>query len=312
MTRTGFRRLLSKALIVGSQGFLGRHLKIKLSGLGVEVFSLSRDDGDLTQIETWNERNFVDGNPNAVFFCAEDTGNHQYFSKRTPFDMWSNNASIIQNLSRYLGEMQNGCHVFVFGSLWTATADKRVIDEDDLFQLDCFSPIMSLQLTKIMLLSFVRKINADSIHSAQIITPGTLFGPGDNSDHLIPSIVRQATEQNDPIRLNGGGEGIRNFIYIDDFSDLLLALLKNRLLEQESIIVTSNVNLKIKTVVTDITNKIGSSNVIWGKERGSYEIRQPSINLFRSLHPDFQNFEFRSPLNFDKSEILRWCSDKSC
>lgn len=300
--------MLSKALIIGAQGFLGSHLKTKLAGLGVDVFSLSRENGDLAKIETWNESNLADVHPDAVFFCAEDSGNQRYFSERSQFDIWSNNSSIVQNLSKYLEKMQNACHVFVFGSLWTSTADKRVIDEDDLFQLDYKSPIFSLQLTKIMLLSFVRKINADSIHSAQIITPGTLFGPGDNSDHLIPSILRQAINKKEKILMHGSGEGIRNFIYIDDFSDLLLALIKNRLFEQESMILTSDVNLEIKVIVSDIAYKIGLSNIVWGKERGVFEIRQPSINLFRSLHPDFQKFEFRSPLSFDKLDMLGWCS----
>ena len=302
--------MLAKALIVGAEGFLGKHLKAKLVGMGTDVFCLSRKNGDLTQIETWEALDFADAPPRTVFFCAEDTGNQQYFSKRSPFDVWSNNASIIQNLSRYVETMQLPCHVFVFGSLWTSTADKRVIDEDDLFKLDKGSPVISLQMTKIALLSFVRKINAGTIHSAQIITPGTLFGPEDNSDHLIPSVIRQAINKNETIRMNGTGEGIRNFIYIEDFCDLLVVLIENKLFEHESIIVTSDVNLDVKTIVNHIAIQLNVGNVLWGTQKPVYETRQPSINLLRSLHSDFRNFEFRSPLHFDKLDFLKWCHSK--
>ena len=300
----------ANALIVGAEGFLGKHLKAKLVGVGFDVLCLSRQNGDLTKIETWRALNFAGSPPSIVFFCAEDTGNQQYFSERSPFDVWSNNASIIQNLSRHVETMQLPCHIFVFGSLWTSTADKRVIDEDDLFKIDKGSPVISLQMTKIALLSFVRKINAGTIHSAQIITPGTLFGPGDNSDHLIPSVIRQAMNNDKTICMNGTGEGVRNFIYIEEFCDLLIVLIENRLFEHESIIATSDVNLDVKTIVNHIAAQLGVRDVLWGAQKPVYETRQPSINLLRSIHSDFQTFEFRSPLNFDKLDFLSWCSSK--
>lgn len=308
MTLTGSPQLLNEALIVGAQGFLGSHLKTKLISLGIEVFCISRKDGDLTQIETWEKLNFSGGRLTAVFFCAEDTGNQRYFSERDPFDVWSNNVLIIQNLTRYLEKVQNPCHVFVFGSLWTSIVDKRVIDEDDLFQLDKGSPIISLQLTKIALLSFVRKINANTIHSAQIITPGTLYGPYDNSDHLIPSVIRQAMNKKGSILMSGTGDGIRNFIYIDDFSDLLLLLIKNKLFHYESIIATSDVNLDIKAVVNHVAVEFDVDNVFWGEQKPVYETRSPSTNLLKSMHVEFQTFEFRSPSDFSKSDFQGWHS----
>lgn len=308
MTRIGSPLLLNEALIVGAQGFLGSHLRAKLTSLGIKVFCLSRKDGDLAQIETWEKSNFSGGHPSAVFFCAEDTGNQRYFSETGPFDIWSNNASIIQNFSKYLESLQNPCHVFVFGSLWTSIANKSVIDEEDLFQLDKRSPVISLQMTKIALLSFVRKMNAKTIHTAQIITPGTLFGPDDNSDHLIPSVIRQANTKT--ILMNGTGDGSRNFIYVDDFSNLLLLLIENKLFDQESIIVTSDINLDIKAIVNHIAAEFGIDNVSWGTQRPVYETRQPSISLLKSLNVNFQTFEFRSPLNFGRLDFQEWLSNE--
>ena len=90
------------------------------------------------------------------------------------------------------------------------------------------------------------------------------------------------------------------------FNMLCPSLIENKLFKHESIIVTSDVNLDIKTVVNHIATEYGVDNVFWGEQKPVYETRLPSINLLKSLHADFQTFEFRSPHNFNKLDFQGW------
>ena len=83
-------------------------------------------------------------------------------------------------------------------------------------------------------------------------------------------------------------------------------LIENELLNQESIIATSDVNLDIKDVVDHIAAECNVDNVFWGAQKPVYETRLPSINLLKSLHVDFQTFEFRSPQHFNKLDFQGW------
>ena len=38
--------------------------------------------------------------------------------------------------------------------------------------------------------------------------PGTLYGPYDNSDHLIPSVIRQAMNKKGSILMSGTGDSV--------------------------------------------------------------------------------------------------------
>ena len=45
---------------------------------------------------------------------------------------------------------------------------------------------------------------------------GTVFGPGDKSDHFIPSIIRRINKNPSKLDVYGSGKESRDFIYIDD------------------------------------------------------------------------------------------------
>jgi nucleoside-diphosphate-sugar epimerase len=306
MTPIEWRQLSHSVLIIGSGGFLGNHLVKKFTTLGFDVLSLSRKSGDLTATETWQKLNFEQKKIDFVFFCAEKTGNEQFFEKHSSFDILINNYSILKNFDLLLSQFLESCHVFVFGSLWTAQSQKKDITEEDLFDYEGESVASSLQLTKIMLKSFVDKTNESTIHTAQIITTGTLFGPGDKSGHLIPSFLAKLKLAKKKIHMDGAGNAMRNFIYIEDFSDMLLMLIRYELFQPRSLILTSNVNLDIKSLINSLAEKCGSFDVIWKHGEGAFSYRTPSLSQMKGLHFQFNELSFTSPDDFSREELLRW------
>ena len=154
--------------------------------------------------------------------------------------------------------------------------------------------------------SFVDKTNENTPHSAQIITTGTLFGPGDKSSHLIPSFLAKLKATEKTVHMDGAGNARRNFVYIEDFSDMLLLLIRYELFEPRSLILASNVNLDIKSLIGSIARKFGNIDVIWKDEVNMFSNRTPSLSQMTRLHPEFSKLSFTSPVDFSREELLRW------
>jgi GDP-L-fucose synthase len=63
-----------------------------------------------------------------------------------------------------------------------------------------------------------------------IVRPTNLFGPYDKFDseraHVLPALILRALRREDPFVVWGDGKAVRDFLYIEDFVDDLLALLE--------------------------------------------------------------------------------------
>jgi GDP-L-fucose synthase len=59
-----------------------------------------------------------------------------------------------------------------------------------------------------------------------VIRPSNIYGPYDNFDpatsHVMAATIRKVVERQNPLKVWGTGDDIRDLIYIDDFIDALL------------------------------------------------------------------------------------------
>ncbi len=62
-----------------------------------------------------------------------------------------------------------------------------------------------------------------------VIRPGNMYGPFDDfewaSSHVLPAFIRRVIERHDPIAVWGNGQDIKDFIYVEDVVDGVLAAL---------------------------------------------------------------------------------------
>lgn len=65
--------------------------------------------------------------------------------------------------------------------------------------------------------------------SIGIVRPTNIYGPYDKFDddksHVLPALIKRALEQADPYVVWGSGHTVRDFIYVDDFVEVLLCVL---------------------------------------------------------------------------------------
>ena len=63
-----------------------------------------------------------------------------------------------------------------------------------------------------------------------IVRPGNLYGPFDKFDKekskVIPATIRKIIENNQEIKVWGDGKDLKDFLYIDDFVNGIIKILK--------------------------------------------------------------------------------------
>jgi nucleoside-diphosphate-sugar epimerase len=304
-TLSGCQALSLRFLVVGSNGFIGSNLATFFEMNGHKVHTISRVDGDLEMQSTW-EKFDTSISYDGIFFCVEITGNQTFFEQNFPYDISSRNLRMLMNFDRFLAALKFSSKVFFFNSLWSAARLCTLISEEDLFTYEKSSNVTGLMMTKIHIFELVKKINAgNSPHDAIVITTGTIFGPGDNSDHLIPSILRQLRSNPSVLRLSGGPSSVRNYFYVQDLCRCLLSLVSYSKIQHKSIIVSSDTKLSIGEVVGMLTKKFGVPQVEWGSKADNFSERIPNTSLFtRKYMPE--GIKFKSLENFDVKELKTW------
>lgn len=296
--------LSNNILIVGANGFLGSSLECYYKKSDkFSIHSLSRKDGDLTDPVTW--QSVQDRQYDLVFFCAERSGNQEFFEKNNQYEIVKNNVDILFNLEKFIFASNPPKKFFCFSSLWTAPPSVSDVSESDLFTYNSSSNIRALLATKIILKLFVEKIRLSTSCKASIVTTGTLFGPGDKSDHLIPTLVSRLKSNPSQLKMDGSGSSIRNFTYVMDFCWIIDQLANSKMDLPESIIASSNINLSVKDVVAYISSLFGVDDISWGSRIDKLPLRVPGRQLLTSLiHCD--QYIFKSPLDFKREEIILW------
>ncbi len=294
----------NQILIIGSRGFLGSNLFNYFLNTGYKVKTLSRENGDLLDFNSWKILSTSE-NYEAIYFCVEKTGNQLFYANNSAVDLIDYNNQLINNLDKFINRLQSRTKLFVFGSLWTAFSKLSEIKEHDLFQNEKENNLLGLTMTKTLLFKLVKKINRSNKHKASILTTGTLYGPNDKSDHLIPSILSKLILYPKELKMFGKGDSVRNFTFIEDLCFWLKEILNSNQECPENLIVASDKNYQIKEVVEILSKKFDVQKLIWGNKLDNFKIRVPLTKKFSDLYNP-SKFAFRGVETFDKKDLIKW------
>ena len=128
-----------------------------------------------------------------------------------------------------------------------------------------------------------------------IFRPHNVYGPDMGSDHVIPEFIKRfKTLKSKKFRIQGTGNEIRSFIYIEDFIDAFKLILKRGKHLNIYNIGTSE-KIKIKELAF-MLSRIFKKKIILKKTplaRGGTKVRIPDINKIKKLG-------FKSKFSLDK------------
>ena len=199
-------------LVTGSRGFVGNHLVRCLEKGGAKVCGVDRKNG--IDISNWKEiKGFKDIEIDVVFHLAASV--NPTLSWKESRKTYKNNIDCTLNI---LEVCKSNKARLVYISSYVYGVPKYVpIDENHPISLR--NPYTN---SKILCEMLCQAYSNDFGIKTIIIRPFNIFGPGQNRNFLIPTIISQINTGkvilNDPIPK-------RDFLYIDDFTDALVKLL---------------------------------------------------------------------------------------
>jgi nucleoside-diphosphate-sugar epimerase len=202
-----------KIAVTGSSGFVGSHLVKRLKALNHIVFDIDIKKGiditDSRQLES------VEHFDTLFHLAAKSYVPDSYKDPRSFFHL-----NIIGTLNALeLCRLYKAPMIFI-SSYPYGSPQYLPIDENH--PVAAFNPYAQSKLISEQL---CQAYNRDFQTPVIIVRPFNLYGPGQNENFLIPSIINQAKSGKIVLK---DPDPKRDFLYIDDFIDLLVKLLNVR------------------------------------------------------------------------------------
>lgn len=224
----------SKVYIAGHKGMVGSAILRKLKKEDFSnIITRSREELDLVNQEAVR-RFFEEERPEYVFLAAAKVGGilaHSLY----PVDFGYNNLMIEANVMHCSHEYGVKKLLFVSAATTYPQHAPQPLKEDYLFTgpLEDISKMYSI--AKIAGTVLCQSLWQQYEFHAVSIMPNNLYGPNDNYNlehaHVIPALTRRFHDAKESgikeVLVWGSGQPRREFLYVDDFADASLFLMKH-------------------------------------------------------------------------------------
>jgi len=229
----------SRVLVTGGAGFVGTNLIKRLLDLGAKVTATihkkppqikdPRVNFITCELLQPDECDKAVAGQDYVFMCAANTSGAAVMAK-TPLVHLTPN--IIMNVSMLDAAYKAGVKKFQFLSSNTVyPLTDYPVKEDDVTN-EFYEKYHIVAWMK-RFTELVCEMYADKIAQPMkvcVVRPGNIYGEYDDfeweTSHVIPALVRKVAERMAPMEVWGDGKDLKDFIYIQDFIDGMLAAME--------------------------------------------------------------------------------------
>jgi GDP-L-fucose synthase len=213
-----------RILVTGSTGLIGSNLHKRLVDDGCDVIGVSTKDGDLTDAKFCND---ITKDVDVVFHCAAVTSGAKVMDD-SPLSHITPN--IVMNALLMEACHNNGVKKFIFMSSSVVYPYTGNIpnNEEEFTYGDIYEKYESVGWMKRYtekLCETYSKFGMECI----VVRPSNIYGPGDKFDersHVLPATIMKVVDKQNPLVVWGNGEDVRDFIYIEDFVDACITIMK--------------------------------------------------------------------------------------
>lgn len=219
---------MAKALVLGGNGFIGKNLVRKLADNGFEVrsFDLLMPKEKINNVE-YVSGDFFDKNVlrlavdgvDVIYhgICTLNPGNSEQCYMR------GYEKDFIQSI--YLCELakQKGIKLIFLSSGGTVYGVKNLFPIEESV---CTNPINHYGSLKVCIENVIKVFDAQNEAKMLIARIANPYGPGQDYRKgvgFIDAVIKRGLA-NETVEIWGDGEVVRDYIYIDDVTDMLLAL----------------------------------------------------------------------------------------
>ena len=291
-----------RILVTGGAGFLGSHLIEKLRERDCEtVFVPRKEEYDLTRLDDI-DRLFLEHRPEVVIHLAAVVGGIGA-NRANPGRFFYDNAimgiQLIEACRRY-----GVAKTVVLGTICAYPKFTPVpFREDDLWNGYPEETNAPYGLAKKVLLVQCQAYREQYGMNAVFLLPVNLYGPGDNFDpessHVIPALIRKCVEAveegRDEIVCWGDGSATREFLYVEDCAEGILAAVE-RYDKPEPVNLGSGREISVRDLVQKIATLTGfHGRIVWDTSKPNGQPRR-CLDVTRAS----QEFGFRARTDFDQ------------
>jgi UDP-glucose 4-epimerase len=196
----------TRILITGANSFIGQHIIDWFSDYKatMNVSGINREDGDMT--DEYFVESLQSFKPHIIIHLAFD------ISREDSYSVYLNQLTKNIKSTLLISELAKKCKAkLIIPSTVSLYADGTKFNENtkiDPMNVYSLSKYICEQITKIYKLNYL------------ILRIGILYGKNQKANMLIPNIIKHIKEKK-TIEIYGGDQ-TRDFLYIDDFCELLL------------------------------------------------------------------------------------------
>jgi GDP-L-fucose synthase len=296
---------MTRVLVTGGAGFLGRQLVERLRADGLDPFVARRADYDLTR---WDdaEQLFGDARPELVFHLAAEVGGIGA-NRANPGRYWYANLMMgahVLELSRLSGVEK----AVVVGTVCSYPKHTPVpFLEGDLWNGYPEETNAPYGVAKKSILVGAQSYREQYGLNTIFLLPANLYGPGDNFDletsHAASALIRKMVEGGDRVVLWGDGSPTREWLYVDDCAEAL-ALAAERYDGAEPVNVGTGEEVSIRDLAETIAELTGfDGEIAWDT---SMPNGQPRRHLDTTRARELFGFEARTPLREGLERTIAW------
>ena len=269
---------MTRILVTGGGGFLGSRLVERLETEGHDVSVARRREFDLTSMDD-AERLFDETEPALVFHLAAEVGGIGA-NRANPGRYWFANLMMGAHVLEQV-RLHETPKLVIVGTVCAYPKFTPVpFHEEELWSGYPEETNAPYGVAKKTVLVGAQAYREQYGTNAIFLLPANLYGPGDNfhetNAHVIPDLIRKMSSARDEVVLWGDGSPTREFLYVDDCVDGLVAAAE-RYDGPEPVNLGTGVETSIRETAELVAETVGFSGTI------TWDISMPNGQPRRSL-----------------------------
>jgi GDP-4-dehydro-6-deoxy-D-mannose reductase len=249
---------MTKLLVTGSTGFIGRQLLPRFSSSHFEIVKFNHSHGEIWDEMTWDKLPKVDTviHMAAKTFVPDSWTNPQDFLKVN----FQGAVCALEYCRKHDANL-----IFLSSCMY---GDPKFLPIPETAEVKAFNPYgLSKKLAEEVCEFYTSHFNVD----VTILRAFNVYGPGQSSDFLIPFIIQQAIEGKKIIVKDL--EPKRDYIYVEDLVNFIFEAVNARLKGINIFNVGTGVSYSVAKIITLVQNILGTDlNVVSSGQRRKGEV----------------------------------------